>query len=89
MRTISHRELRNNSADVLRAVSAGEIVEVTNHGEVAAVLVPPSLTVYERLVAAGKVRRPREDRRVDLRCIRRVTTPLTSEAIIADVRGDR
>jgi prevent-host-death family protein len=89
MRTISHRELRNNSSEVLRAVSAGEILEVTNHGEVAAVLVPPSLTAYERLVAAGKVRRPREDRRVDLRQILRVAAPLTSEAIIADVRGER
>jgi prevent-host-death family protein len=89
MRTISHRELRNNSSEVLRAVSAGEIVEVTNRGEVAAVLVPPSLTAYERLVAAGKVRQPRVDRRVDLRRIRRVAAPLTSDAIIADVRGDR
>jgi prevent-host-death family protein len=89
MRTISHRELRNNSSEVLRAVSAGEIIEVTNHGEVAAVLVPPSLTRYERLVAAGKVRQPREERRVDLRKIRRVTAPVTSEEIIADVRCDR
>jgi prevent-host-death family protein len=63
VRTISHRELRNNSSEVLRAVSAGETIEVTNHGDVAAVLVPPSLTKYERLVAAGKVREPAEDRR--------------------------
>lgn len=89
MRTITHRELRNNSSEVLRAVSAGETIEVTNHGEVAAVLVPPSLTPYERLVAAGKVRQPRADPRVDLRTIRRVTMPVTSEEIIADVRGDR
>ena len=89
MRTISHRELRNSSSEVLRAVSAGETIEVTNHGEVAAVLVPPSLTPYERLVAAGKVRPPREERRVDLRKIRRVTSPVSSEEIIADVRGDR
>src|SRR5579872_3761251 len=89
MRTISHRELRNKSADVLRAVSAGETVEVTNHGEVAAVLVPPFRTPYERLVAAGKVRQPRQDRRVDLRRIRRVVAPLTSKEIIADLRGER
>ncbi|MGH3280658.1 MAG: type II toxin-antitoxin system Phd/YefM family antitoxin [Trebonia sp.] len=89
MRTISHRELRNNSAEVLRAVSAGESVEVTNHGEVAAVLVPPSLTPYERLVAAGKVRAPRRDRPADLRAIRRVSAPVSSAQIIADVRGDR
>lgn len=89
MRTISHRELRNNSAAVLRAVGAGETIEVTNHGEVAAVLVPPSLTPYERLVAAGKVREPRKDRLVDLRNIRRVTAPVPSAEIIADIRGDR
>jgi len=89
VRTISHRELRNNSAEVLRAVSAGETIEVTNHGEVAAVLIPPSLTPYERLVAAGKIREPRKDGRVDLRSIHRVTAPVSSTEIIADVRGDR
>jgi prevent-host-death family protein len=88
MRTISHRELRNNSSEVLRDVLAGEIIEVTNHGEVAAVLVPPSLTPYERLVAAGKVRQP-VDQPVDLRSIRRVKSDLTTAEIIADVRGDR
>lgn len=40
-RTIPHRELRNNSSAVLRAVAAGETIEVTNNGEVVAVLVPP------------------------------------------------
>ena len=89
MRTMSHRELRNNSSEVLRAVAAGEAIEITNHGEVAAILVPPALTPYERLVAAGKVREPRKDRRVDLRSIHRVVVPASSAEIIADVRGDR
>ena len=89
MRTISHRELRNNSSEILRAVSAGETIEVTNHGEVAAVLVPPGLTVYERLVIAGKVREPRLDQAVDLRSIPRVTAPVPTSEIIADIRGDR
>jgi prevent-host-death family protein len=40
-RTIPHRELRNNSSAVLRAVAAGETIEITNNGEVVAVLVPP------------------------------------------------
>lgn len=40
-RTIPHRELRNNSSAVLRDVQAGETIEVTNNGEVVAVLVPP------------------------------------------------
>jgi prevent-host-death family protein len=88
MRTISHRELRNNSSKVLRAVSYGETIEVTNHGEVAAVLVPPPLTPYERLVAAGKVRQPRGAPRVDLRVFLRVSARLTREEIIADVRDD-
>lgn len=89
MRTISHRELRNNSAEVLRAVRAGETIEMTNHGEVAAVLVPPSLTPYERLLTAGKVREPRQDRSVDLRSIRRGAAAGSSAEIIADLRGDR
>jgi prevent-host-death family protein len=89
MRTISHRELRNQSAEVLRQVREGEIIEVTNHGEVTAVLVPPSLSPYERLVAAGKVRPSAGARTVDLRQIRRTTASATTAAIVADVRGER
>ncbi|MDA8070194.1 MAG: type II toxin-antitoxin system prevent-host-death family antitoxin [Actinomycetota bacterium] len=88
MRTISHRELRNSSSKVLHDVQAGEMIEVTNHGEVAAVLVPPSLTPFERLVAAGKVRQP-SDRSVDLRHLRRSQSTSTTAEIIADVRGER
>jgi prevent-host-death family protein len=89
VRTISHRELRNNSSEILRAVSAGETIEVTNHGEVAAVLVPPALTVYERLVVAGKVRVPDPERPVNLRTIPRTAAPVSSSEIIEDLRGDR
>ena len=39
---IPHRELRNDSSQILRQVKAGQTVEVTNHGEVVAVLVPPT-----------------------------------------------
>lgn len=41
-RSIPHRELRNNSSAVLRQVQSGETIEVTNHGEIVAVLVPPA-----------------------------------------------
>lgn len=41
MTAIPHRELRNESSRVLRAVQAGETFEVTNHGEVVAILSPP------------------------------------------------
>jgi prevent-host-death family protein len=88
VRSISHRELRNNSSEILRDVLAGAIIEVTNHGEVAAVLVPPSFTPYERLLAAGKVRPP-ADSSVDLRRIPRVRSSLGTADIIADLRGDR
>ena len=88
VRVITHRELRNNSSEILRAVQAGAIIEVTNHGSAAAILLPPSLSRYERLIAAGKVRQP-EDRRVDLRRIARVKPGLTTAELIADVRGDR
>jgi prevent-host-death family protein len=88
MRTITHRELRNNSSKILRDVSGGEVIEVTNHGEVAAVLVPPSLTPFERLMAAGKVRLPAEPP-VDLRHVKRTKATSTTAQIIADVRGDR
>lgn len=45
MATITHRELRNNSAEVLRRVAAGEAVEVTNHGVVVAHLTPAATPV--------------------------------------------
>lgn len=38
---IAHRELRNNSSSVLRAVEAGETFTVTNHGRTVAVIGPP------------------------------------------------
>jgi prevent-host-death family protein len=87
MSTITHRELRNDSSEVLRRVRAGEIIEVTNHGDVTAVLVPPSTTPFERLVAAGKVRLPSDDGTVDLRSLPRTVSDTTSTEIIADIRG--
>lgn len=38
--TLSHRELRNQSAEVLRRVQAGATYEITNHGTVVAVISP-------------------------------------------------
>lgn len=38
---IAHRDLRNNSSEILRRVAAGESFEITNHGDVVAVLAPP------------------------------------------------
>ncbi len=41
VRTIPHRELRNNSSKILEEVRRGETIHITNHGEVVATLVPP------------------------------------------------
>lgn len=39
--TIPHRELRNNSSEILRRVSEGEVFNVTNHGVVVAEIRSP------------------------------------------------
>lgn len=58
-RTIPHRELRNNSSAVLREVQAGATIEITNNGEVVAVLSPPprrrgpALRVYPARIRGG------------------------------------
>lgn len=41
VRTIPHRELRNNSSAILEEVRRGETIHITNHGIVVATLVPP------------------------------------------------
>jgi prevent-host-death family protein len=89
MRSIPHRELRNNSSKILDDVKNGEVIEVRNHGELVAVLVPPSTAPYDRLVAAGKVRVADPSRRVDLRRVRRRRGPVTTADILDDVRGGR
>jgi predicted nucleic acid-binding protein len=54
--------MRNSSAEILRAVAAGESVQVTNHGQLAAVISPPVATVLDELVARGLARPPRRSR---------------------------
>jgi prevent-host-death family protein len=43
---ITHRELRNNTADVLRRVAAGEAMEVTNRGVVVAHISPVATLAF-------------------------------------------
>jgi len=55
------RELRQNLSVYLRRVKAGEALEVTDRGNVVALLVPlpdPD-TPLERLIASGRATRPR------------------------------
>jgi prevent-host-death family protein len=57
MTRIGVRELRQNASRYLALVKAGETVEVTERGELVAVLAPPSpaVTARERLIAEGRL----------------------------------
>jgi prevent-host-death family protein len=46
---LAHRDLRNRSAEVLREVAAGATYEITDHGEIVAVLSPPSSSANVRI----------------------------------------
>lgn len=88
MRRIAHRELRNNSSQILAAVKNGESIEVTNHGEVVAVLVPPAATPYERLVAAGKVRVAQPGRVRKFSDIQASSSERDPLDVLAEMRGE-
>ena len=56
MRTVGVGALRQRASELLRLVEQGETIEVTNHGRVVAVLMPPpEQRPWERLVASGEV----------------------------------
>ncbi|HWI31376.1 MAG TPA: type II toxin-antitoxin system prevent-host-death family antitoxin [Microbacterium sp.] len=85
MRSVTHREMRNNSAELLRRVEAGESVMITNHGKAAAVISPAGHPPIEVLVERGHVR-------VAIRGAESLTTiarrrgKLTSRQILDDSR---
>jgi len=56
MESVSQREMRNNSGELLRRVAEGESVLITNGGVPAAVMVPASSDARTRLIAAGRLR---------------------------------
>lgn len=82
-RTIPHRELRNNSSEILRQVQAGETIEVTNHGEVVAVLIPPQHRPLRQLRVRKATRTGKFD---EIPTVRRDES--VQEAL-DDLRGDR
>jgi prevent-host-death family protein len=86
MRTVTHREMRNQSGEILRRVADGETIEVTNHGEAAALIVPPGTDPLDELQARGQMR-PARRPVSDLRSITRRKSTARSEEIVADVRG--
>lgn len=87
MRTIPHRELRNNSSKVLADVKGGETIAVTNNGEVSAILVPPGSRAYDQMLAAGLVTPAPHPGHA--RAITRVTSQARSIDVLNELRGDR
>jgi prevent-host-death family protein len=77
---LAHRELRNRSAEILRDVAAGATYEVTNHGEVVAVLSPPA--------TAGHLRVKRATVRGGFGEIARVRRHEATADALDDLRGD-
>ena len=88
MATIPHRELRNQSSKILERVKNGETIDVTNNGEVAATLIPPAASPFERLLMSGSVRQASQNP-VDFRLLQRVRSDAGTTEILADLRGDR
>jgi antitoxin (DNA-binding transcriptional repressor) of toxin-antitoxin stability system len=78
--------MRNHSGEILRLVAGGEIVQVTNHGALAAVIVPPDTDLFTELVSRGQVRVARRPP-ASLRSIARRRGGVSSEEIIDDLRG--
>jgi prevent-host-death family protein len=86
MRTVTHREMRNQSGDILRDVADGETIQVTNNGQIAALIVPPGTDPLADLLSRGQVRVARAPTS-SLRSIVRRKSTADSQAIVADVRG--
>lgn len=78
--------MRNQSGEILRHVADGETIQVTNHGRVAALIVPPGADPLADLISRGQVRVARNPTS-SLRSIVRRKSAADSQAIVADVRG--
>lgn len=78
--------MRNDSAEVLRRVAGGETILVTNRGQPAAVIGPPSGDALSLLSAQGLLREALEPPS-GLRSITRTKATKSTAEIIADLRG--
>ncbi len=80
---IAHRELRNNSSEILRRVASGEVMEITNHGDVVAIISPALPESAPRVRIRKATIKGRFDELV------RTPNSQTSEEIMDFLRGDR
>ena len=81
MRIISQRELRNDNAEVMRGVEAGETFVVTRHGKPVARVVPagdPELPLASEPTVRG-----------GFSSLPRVTLEVSTSEVLDDLRGER
>lgn len=83
MTTLSHRELRNRSGDILRAAASGESFTITNDGTPVARLVP--LSGAETELRCVRPRRSAEG----FTALRRHPAQETVVGLVDELRGDR
>jgi len=81
--TIPHRELRNNSSEILRRANQGEVFDVTNNGEVVAQLRPPTSSGLDGVPHRGALVRGGFDE------IELVDPAGTTQEILDYLRGER
>lgn len=86
METVSHRDMRNHSGEILRRVEAGESVQVTNRGRLVAMLVPAAGSAVDDLIARNGARAPRASR-ATLLGLEPSSSDLSSRDLVDDVRG--
>lgn len=78
---LAHRDLRNRSSEILREVAAGASYEITNHGEVVALLSP--------VAGSSVVRIRRATVQLPFASIARAHRTEKSQDVLDDLRGDR
>jgi prevent-host-death family protein len=90
MERIGVRELRQHASRYLDKVKAGETVEVTERGELIALLVPPpkETLARERLIAAGILKPATRPFRMPSPAPARAGEP-TAEEMLDEVREER
>jgi prevent-host-death family protein len=84
VRTISQRQLRNDNAEVIRAVEGGESFQVTKNGRVVAVLRPASSEARPALPLGRPAKR-----RIKFADFPRVRGNVPTEAILDGLREER
>lgn len=78
---MAHRDLRNRSSEILREVAAGATYEITNHGEVVAILSPPTT---RRALRIRPARAPRNFSALPL-----VSRPEATQDVLDELRAER